>query len=342
MSLISLRSDDQEPTDSQLASAPPTVVGIGNFDGLHQGHMALIKAVKRAAETRGLCPSVLTFDPHPLRFFRGEQGPRLIYSTEDRVSLLERHGVERVHLQHFDRGFASLSPADFVERLLVGRLKARHVVVGHDFAFGARRAGNVETLRALGAKHGLHVEVIEAQRASAAHRGEEAPIFSSTWIRALLSEGEVSTAAQALGRVYHLRGTVRRGHQRGRELGFPTANLELASEICPHPGVYAGWLDWGEGPQASVISVGDNPTINQTHTLARQQRWSIEAHVLQDASASHWLELYDLPVVLWFSERLRAMEAFSGLEALKAQIMADSEAASAHAATRPAPEWPTV
>lgn len=356
MSITVLRFDIDDESTTMHATRAQSVVGIGNFDGVHRGHEALIDAVNRTAEREGLCASVLTFDPHPLRFFRGEGGPRLIYSIADRVSLLESLSIKQVLLQRFDHDFAGLSPRAFVDEILVKKLNARHVVVGHDFAFGARRAGTVETLRDLCHAREIIVEVIEAQRAEglsldghpdfSSTEIDLAPIFSSTWIRSLVSDGEVAVAEIALGRPYHLRGIVRQGHQRGRQLGFPTANLEISSELCPRPGVYAGWLDWGSGAYPTVVSVGDNPTISQAHTLIAQQRWSVEAHVLQQlddlptAESPHWLDLYQLPVTLWFSVRLREMMAFQGLDELTAQISLDCESARAVLNKQTPPRWP--
>jgi riboflavin kinase/FMN adenylyltransferase len=311
---------------------------------------------------------VLSFDPHPLRFFRRAPNPKLIYSIEDRVSLLNHVGIEHVLLQHFDEAFAALSPKDFVERVLIESLRAQHVVIGHDFAFGARRSGTVTDLFDLCARHSVSVEVIEAQLAPE-HRGDDHKTrpLSSSWIRESLTDGHVKEAAQYLGRPYHLRGVVRRGHQRGRQLGFPTANLELSSEISPRPSVYAGWLSWGEGPKPAVISVGNNPTFHHDHKLIDQQPWSVEVHVLpyertsgselptssdktpvniastQVSSASPtWLELYDLPVSLWFVDHIRDMISFQNIEDLKTQIKIDCDIARQRLDRSTIPVWPLI
>ena len=362
----------------ELAQTAPqdrrrAVVGIGNFDGLHRGHQALIKAVMHATHDvynpQEVIASVLTFDPHPLRFFRRAPNPKLIYSIEDRVSLLNHVGIEHVLLQHFDEAFAALSPEDFVEQVLIESLRAQYVVVGHDFAFGARRSGTVTDLVDLCARRGVRVEVIEAQLAPE-HRGDDHKTrpLSSSWIRESLTDGHVKEAAQYLGRPYHLRGMVRRGHQRGRQLGFPTANLELSSEISPRPSVYAGWLSWGEGPKPAVISVGNNPTFQHDHKLIDQQPWSVEVHVLPhevkleaellssndkthlniastqvsaDASSA-WLELYDLPVSLWFVDHIRDMISFQNIEDLKTQIKIDCDTARQRLDRSTIPVWPLI
>lgn len=362
----------QELTQRPSQERRRAVVGIGNFDGLHRGHQALIRAVERAVQEGGAprdrIASILTFDPHPLRFFRRAPNPQLIYSVTDRVSLLNHVGIEQVLLQRFDEAFARLTPEAFVTQVLIDALCAQHVVVGHDFAFGAKRAGKVDTLVELCARHQVRVEVIEAQLApEVAGRAQNARPLSSSWIRELLTQGRVKEAARYLGRPYHVRGVVRRGHQRGRQLGFPTANLELLSEICPQPGVYAGWLSWGEGPKASVISVGNNPTFTHDHKLVARQPWSVEVHVLSterhqrserslsphplnvsspsesysSSESKRWLELYDLPVSLWFTERLRDVISFQSLEDLKHQISADSYLAHQRLASLDQPLWPS-
>jgi riboflavin kinase/FMN adenylyltransferase len=278
---------------------------------------------------------VLTFEPHPSRFF-GRDEPKVIYSLQDKLTLLEALGVRRALFQRFDAPFAGLSPRAFVEEVLIKALKARVVIVGYDFAFGARRAGRVGDLRALCAEAGVEVDVVEAQA-----QGEGERAYSSTWARALINEGALEALEGVLTRPYHVRGAVARGYQRGRALGFPTANLALESELCPPPSVYAGWLEWGEGPQPAVLSVGDNPTFSDPHLLAHQQPWSVEVHVIRPPNAPP-LDLYERPVVLWFAQRLREMRRFEGLEALKAQIERDRDEARALLAERPPPAWPSL
>lgn len=313
----------------------PQVVVIGNFDGLHRGHQALLKRAQAHAERLGAACCVLTFEPHPSRFF-GRDEPKVIYSLQDKRALLEELGVERALFQRFEASFAGLSPRAFVEEVLVKALKARVVVVGYDFAFGARRAGRVSDLQEMCAAWGVEVDVIKAQ----AHvEGERA--YSSTWVRSLIKEGALEELEGVLTRPYHVRGVVARGYQRGRALGFPTANLALESELCPPPSVYAGWLEWGEGPQPAVLSVGDNPTFSDPHLLAHKQPWSVEVHVIRPAEAPP-LDLYERPVVLWFTQRLREMRRFEGLEALKEQIGHDRDAASALLARSTPPTWPSL
>lgn len=314
-------------------SMGPHVVIIGNFDGLHRGHQALLARARTVSEPLGLPRCVLTFEPHPSRFF-GRSEPKAIYSAEDKRALLTDLGVESALFQRFDEPFASLSPKAFVEEVLAEGLQARSVIVGYDFAFGARRAGRSADLKALCAPLGIQVEVIEQQRVEGG-----AQAYSSTLVRALISAGELERAEEALTRPYHLRGTVARGYQRGRGLGFPTANLALESELCPPPGVYSGWLDWGMGPWPSVFSVGENPTFHEPHLLAHQQAWSVEVHVI-DPEGGDSLNLYGREVTLWCHRRLREMRRFEDLEGLKAQIAIDRSLAAASLKALSPPTWP--
>ncbi len=338
---------------SPLASSGVgSVVVIGNLDGLHLGHQALISEAARRASALGAALCALTFDPHPARYFSslspagsGRPAPAALYSVEERLSLLGALGVERVLCQRFDAPFAALSPEEFVREVLSGALRARAVVVGADFAFGAGRAGRVEDLARLCGEEGVEVCVAPQRRAPT---GE---VYSSTWLRALVSEGRVALAREALGRPYHVRGAVARGHQRGRALGFPTANLALRGDLCPAPGVYAGWMAWGEGLNGReggsgrapcVVSVGENPTFSEPHLLAARQRWSVEAHALLDPAAPA-PDLYGREVVLWFGARLRDMRRFEGPEALRAQISLDCDEARRFAAAEGGlPAWPPL
>lgn len=319
----------------------PTVVGIGNFDGVHHGHQALINKVITLAHAENLIPSVLTFSPHPLRFFKGDQGPKQLYSAQDRSDLLMNLGIELILAQDFDLAFASLSPSGFVKEVLIDALQSKHVVVGYDFAFGARRAGTLTDLMNLAQEYGTKVHIIEAQQSTI--HDEKRP-YSSTWIRELVTAGKVNAAQQALGRPYHVRAKVVRGLQRGRKLGFPTANLALYSELCPQAGVYTAWLDWGQGPQMSVVSVGLNPTFTDIQQLEKQ-KWSVEVHVLEaqlslNNQADHSLNMYDREVCLWFVNPLRKQKRFPDSQALIKQIQEDCQTTLNDLQTVQAPSWP--
>ena len=316
----------------------PAVVGIGNFDGVHCGHQVLIKKVVEYSEKYQLKPSILTFSPHPLRLFKGDQGPQQLYSVPDREQLLQRMGIDFILTQHFDRTFAALSPHDFVKQVLVDAMKAKHVIVGYDFAFGARRSGRHQDLIQIAAQYGVTVDVVEAQTSSVT--SAQRP-FSSTWIRELITNGEIESATKALGRPYHIRASVSPGLKRGRELGFPTANLKISSEMCPSPSVYAAWIDWGQKPQKAVVSIGSNPTFSEVLRPSSKQQWSVEAHILQpDFDGS--VEIYDREVILWFTHRLRSMIRFPNITQLINQIKTDCEAARNVLGQSAQPLWPSI
>lgn len=286
---------------------PATAVAIGNFDGVHLGHRALLDRAVRRAEALDACPAVLTFSPHPSRVLAPARAPRLITTEDDKVALLGRAGIEAVLTQRFDRAFAGLSPEAFATEVLAEGLAARHVVVGYDFRFGARRAGDVDTLRDLGDRLGFAVDVISPQTPDGEH------VASSSRIRADIVAGRMVQAAAQLGRPYHVGGTVVRGHQRGRDLGFPTANIDSDAELRPSTGIYAGWLDWGEQPHPAAVSVGHNPTFGEGAPR------TVEAHVI-DAEG---LDLYGRRCRLWLVDRLRGEEKYEDLRALEAAIAGD-------------------
>ncbi len=291
----------------EQVEAAATAVAIGNFDGVHLGHRALLDRAVQRAKAAGAQPAVLTFDPHPVRVLAPAKAPPLITTESDKLALLEAAGIELVLAQRFGRAFAALSPDDFAGRVLVDGLAARHVVVGYDFRFGARRAGDVETLRDLGDRLGFAVHVISPQTPDGQH------VASSSRIRADILAGRMADAAAQLGRPYHVSGVVVRGHQRGRALGFPTANLDTDAELRPATGIYAGWLDWGEGPRAAAVSVGHNPTFGEGAPR------TIEAHVIDREG----LDLYGRRARLWLTDRLRGEEKYDDLAALKAAIDRD-------------------
>ena len=275
----------------------PTAVVIGNFDGLHLGHRHVIAEGRAAADERGLTLVAITFDPHPLVVLRPEIAPEALTTVDQRCALLAEAGVDAVLVLSFTRELAAWTPHEFIDRVLVSGLHSEVIVVGENFRFGAKAAGDVETLRAHG---GFDV------RGLALDGGEQA--WSSTYVRTRLAEGDVAAAAEALGRPFSVRGPVIRGDQRGRELGFPTANVGIEATMAPADGVYAGWLtrlDTGDRFPAA-ISVGTNPTFDGE----RARR--VEAYVLDRDD----LDLYDVDVEVSFVERLRGMVKFEGIEAL--------------------------
>lgn len=279
-----------------------TVVTIGNFDGVHLGHRHVLTQARETAERLGVdTVVVVTFDPHPIAVLRPEHAPSTLTSMETRARLMAQAEVDALLVLPFDRVMASWTPEEFIDRILVRLLHARAVVVGANFRFGARAAGDVALLREAGAEHGFVVDGI------ALDGGPQ--VWSSTYVRQCLAAGDVAGAAEALGRPFAVSGRVARGDQRGRELGFPTANVPApVAAAIPADGVYAGWLtrqDTGERFPAA-ISVGTNPTFDGE----RARR--VEAYVLDRDD----LDLYDVEVEVAFVERLRGMVRFEGVDAL--------------------------
>ena len=301
------RSLDEVPRDLGR-----TVVTIGNFDGVHRGHQHVISRAREVAHARGDIPVVaVTFDPHPMAVLRPEHAPQTLTTIEMRATLLEAAGVDDVLVVPFSREIASWTPERFVIDILVDTLHARAVVVGANFRFGTKASGDVATLQGLGRTHDFSAEGI------ALDGGPQ--VWSSTYVRSCLAAGDVEGAAEALGRPFTVRGEVVKGDQRGRQLGYPTANVPIeAGMAVPADGVYAGWLTRLDQPDAprwpAAISVGTNPTFNGVERR-------VEAYVLDRDD----LELYDVEVAIEFYARLRGQVKYAGREALIAQMHADVE-----------------
>ena len=285
-----------------------TVVVIGNFDGVHLGHQHVIREARAAAEADGLPVVAVTFDPHPMAVLRPEHAPTALTDLETRARLLAAAGVDDVLAIPFDRDIAAWSPHEFAERVLRDGLHAAVVVVGANFRYGARAAGDVASLAASGEELGFRAVGV------ALDGGPQ--VWSSTYVRTCLAAGDVEGAAEALGRPFAVRGEVVRGDRRGHELGYPTANVPTSGmTAAPADGVYAGWLqrlDTGETYPAA-ISVGTNPTFEGE----RERR--VEAYVLDRDD----LELYDVVVEVSFVERIRGMVRFEGVEALVETMAGD-------------------
>ncbi len=291
--------------------APPegSVVTIGAFDGVHLGHRRLIERVRRTAGEIGAVASVVTFDRHPASVVRPESAPLLLTDLDQKLSLLAECGAELALVVHFDAERAAERAEDFVAEVLVGCLNARAVIVGHDFHFGHNREGDVPLLQRMGAQMGFDVTGIRLVGA-----GSQEPI-SSTRIRRLVAEGDVAGAAALLGRWYELRGVVAHGEKRGRELGFPTANLEVSKEmqICAD-GVYAGWYLRPDGTRhQTAISIGRQPTFYESRPYSL-----VEAHLLDFQG-----DLYDELGTVEFVARLRGQEKFASVDALIDQMSSD-------------------
>lgn len=307
-----------------LAAVPagfgPSAVTIGKFDGVHLGHRGVIDQLCALATERGLEPVVLTFDRHPMALFRPEACPIPLVSNAQKAELLDSTPIAATLVAEFTREFSALSPEDFVDQVLRGLLDTRLVLVGADFRFGHRGAGDVETLRTLGAEKGFEVALLDDVTVA----GER---VSSTRIREHLDAGRVREAAALLGRLPSVRSLVVHGDQIGREIGFPTANLDPDMEgFLPVDGVYAAWA-WIDGERyPAAVSIGNNPTFEGIP--ARRT----EAHLL-DAS----LDAYGKQITLEFVEYIRPMVKFDGIDALVEALTADAVRIRALLAAEPAP-----
>jgi riboflavin kinase/FMN adenylyltransferase len=293
-----------------------SVVTIGEFDGVHRGHQRIVERARQAAAELGLPVVVVTFDPHPDEVVRPGSHPPLLCTARRRLQLLAGLGVDAVCVITFTLEFSRLGPDEFVRAVLVERLHAARVVVGENFRFGHKAAGDVGLLAELGEKYDFSAEGVPLL-------AEDGVTISSTGIRARLAAGDVAGAAHDLGRPHRVEGVVVRGHQRGRALGFPTANLEtLQHTAIPADGVYAGWLaeldsDGSELTQwPAAISVGTNPTFD-----GRER--TVEAYALDRDD----LDLYGAHVAVDFAERLRATVRFDSVAELVAQMRDDVAAA---------------
>ena len=292
-----------------------TVVVIGNFDGVHLGHQHVLARAREIADERGLPVVAITFDPHPMAVLRPEHAPTQLTTVERRAELLAEAGADHVLALPFDRDMASWTPDHFAQRVLIDAVHAQAVVVGANFRFGSRAAGDVATLQAFGREHGFVVEGIPLDGGPM--------VWSSTYVRTCLAGGDVEGAAEALGRPHSVVGSVVRGEERGRELGFPTANVPTRGLAAPADGVYAGWLavldpatgQPGSDPMPAAISVGTNPTFDGE----RDRR--VEAYVLDHPD----LHLYDKLVEVSFVARIRGMVKFEGVDGLIETMTQDVE-----------------
>lgn len=295
------------------------VITIGNFDGVHLGHRALIASLEREAERIGAAVALVTFDPHTLEMVRPEKAPQLLTTTARKSELLEETGVDYLTIVTFDAYRARQPAEDFVEEILVDRLHAREVMIGEDFHFGHRARGDIALLERMGKELGFGVTPVHLVE------GPDGP-YSSTLIRRKVAAGEVEDAAAALGRPHEIFGTVVHGDERGRTIGFPTANVVPGSRMCvPAVGVYAGRVRLGSDPDRSrwhdaVINFGVRPTFRAEPDS--EARPVVEAHLLDFAG-----DLYGEDVDIGFVARLRDEQRFGGVEELRSQIAADASAA---------------
>lgn len=283
-----------------------TVLTIGNFDGVHLGHRALLQRLRATAASQNLLPAALTFEPHPREFFAPETAPARLSTLREKLEMLAEEGIAVAYVCHFNSGFAMLSAEEFIERVLVGSARVRHLIVGDDFCFGAGRRGNFALLREAGKHYGFQVDaidgvIVECERAS------------SSAVRDALAEGRLDYAARLLGRPYSIDGRVVHGDKMGRQLGFATANIRIKHDKPPLTGVFVvEVLGLSDKPIRGVANLGFRPTA------AAVARPLLEVHLF-DFSA----EIYGKHINVRFLHKLRSEMKFPGLEALRAQIAAD-------------------
>jgi riboflavin kinase/FMN adenylyltransferase len=306
-------------TDLSVSPWPDqrAVVTIGAYDGVHLGHRAVIRQVRERAAALGALSVVVTFDRHPASVVRPEAAPRLLTTPEQKIELLSQTGVDAVVVVPFSAEQAKETPVDFVTRVLVDTLRTKAVIIGSDFHFGHMRQGNVTLLREMGERHDFTCEpIVLVPRAD----GVNEPV-SSTAIRRALAGGEIDSATRMLGRAHEVRGVVIEGDQRGRAIGFPTANVNIPAGMClPSDGVYAGIYRRPDGSEHScAINLGRRPTFyaNQDYSL-------LEAYLLDFTG-----DLYGEEAAVQFVAFLRSEKQFGGLDELKEQLVKDIESARA-------------
>ncbi len=298
-------------THSSLADiSTPTAIALGNFDGIHRGHLEVIRPVLDW-DGEAVCKTVVTFDPHPQQYFTGQQR-QLLTPYPERATILAELGIHQIVLLPFDRDLVSLSPPEFVDRIVVEKLQARFVSVGEDFRFGNQRAGSAAELVMLTAKHGINTRIAPLETTADSR-------ISSSQIRAALLAADLTLVRELLGRYYSIVGTVVSGQEIGRSIGFPTANLSYPAEkFLPRQGVYAVRVDTPEFSQLpGVMNIGKRPTVNGINT-------TVEVHLLDwDGN------LYGQQLTVYLDRFLRSEQKFPSLAALTAQIHADCDAARA-------------
>jgi riboflavin kinase/FMN adenylyltransferase len=282
------------------------VVAIGIFDGVHAGHQQIIATAKHQGDV-----TVMTFDPHPTSVIAPERTPTQLVNIKDRIELLKQAGATAVEVVNFNKDFSQLSPDQFIEDILIGRFSAEHVVIGENFNFGYKAQGTPKYLTEVGPKYGFGVSIVKLHE-------DRGSTVSSSRIRNLIIDGQIERANELLTRNFYLKGPVVHGEKRGREIGYPTANIGLNSlATIPADGVYAGWLSVGEERWAAAISIGTNPTFPGVR--GRQ----VEAYALDQVG----LDLYDQEAKIEFGYRLRDTLKFDGLPPLLEQMKKDCDQA---------------
>jgi riboflavin kinase/FMN adenylyltransferase len=299
------------------ASRAPCALTIGNFDGVHRGHQALLARVREAADRLGVESAVMTFEPHPREFFAHMAGdlsraPTRIANLRDKLQALENNGVDRVIVEHFNAHFAAMAPQDFIEKVLVEGLHVKWLMVGEDFCFGAKRAGNVATLIEAGKRLGFHVEALPTVT-------NEGVRISSSAVRAALAQGDFEHARQLLGHPYSVSGHVVHGKKLGRTIGFPTLNLRVAHKRPALLGIFVVQVHGlADHPLPGVASIGIRPTVEDAGRVL------LETYVFDYSG-----DAYGKVVRVEFLKKLREEEKFIDLHTLTAAIERDAEAARA-------------
>jgi len=282
------------------------VIAIGIFDGVHAGHQQIIDIAKHQGDV-----TVMTFDPHPASVIAPERTPTQLINVKDRIQLLKKAGATAVEVVNFNKEFSQLSPDQFIEDILVGRFAAEHVVIGENFNFGYKAQGTPKYLSEVGPKYGFGVSIVKLQE-------DRGSTISSTRIRSLIIDGQIERANELLTRNYYLKGPVIHGEKRGREIGYPTANIGLTPlATIPADGVYAGWLTVGENKWGAAISIGTNPTF------AGVRNRQVEAYAIDQVG----LDLYDQEAKIDFGFRLRDTLKFDAVPELLEQMKKDCDQA---------------
>ncbi|WP_407278358.1 bifunctional riboflavin kinase/FAD synthetase [Aromatoleum evansii] len=299
-------------------AAHPSVLTIGNFDGVHRGHQALLQMLMNTARAMSLPAVVMTFEPHPREYFSPDDAPARLASLREKLLLLAAAGVDRVHVCRFDSRFAAVTADQFIDDILVCGLGVRHLIIGDDFRFGARRQGDFALLEQRGVQQGFVVEAMPTLDVA----GERA---SSSAVREALAEGDLAHAARLLGRPYSIAGRVVRGDRIGRQLGFPTANIQMKHRRPALAGVFAVSVEGlGETPVTGVANIGVRPSVTGAG------KPTLEVHLFD------WTrDCYDAHLRVHFLKKLRDETKFASLDALKAQIAKDAADARAWFAENP-------
>ena len=292
------------------SSRSPIALTIGNFDGVHKGHQAMLARLKDRAHALGIPACVLTFEPHPLELFAPQTAPTRLTSLREKLELLATQGIDCVHVSHFNRAYASRSPQDFIERVLINGLGMRWLLIGDDFRFGARRAGDFALLQQASVKHGFGLEAMHTVVQSGVR-------VSSSAVRTALAAGRLGEARVLLGRPYSISGRVVHGDKLGRQIGFPTANVQLRHNRPPLSGIFAVRTLDGQGhSRDGAASLGLRPTVDNSG------RAKLEVHLFDFAG-----DLYNRHLRIDFLHKIRDEQKYPDLDTLKTQIARDCEMA---------------